>query len=202
MFRRSTLVLTSLAAALLFPALASGADDHAHAPLSKEAIQGIPEGVATSITAIVVFLLVFAVLALKVWPVITKGLDERAAKIKHEIEAAELARKQAKEALDQYNRSLGEARAEAQKLIEHTKAQQAGLAAELKAKADIELGQMRERAMRDIEAAKRAAVAEIYAHGTTFATSVASKILRRAVTPDDTQRLVDESILQLQASKN
>jgi F-type H+-transporting ATPase subunit b len=71
--------------------------------------------VATAITALVVFAVVFAVLATKVWPTITKGLDERANKITGEIEAAENARKQAKDALEQYQQSLKQARAEARR---------------------------------------------------------------------------------------
>jgi F-type H+-transporting ATPase subunit b len=166
----------------------------------KEPIPGVKEGLATGITSIVVFCLVFAVLAVKVWPVVTKALDERANKIKEEIESAELARKQAKDALDQYQKSLADARSEAQKMIEATRAQQTALAAELKTKADADLNAMRERALRDIESAKRAAVQEIYAKHTDVATQMASKILRRTITQADTQQLVEESMAQLQAA--
>lgn len=194
--RRSALF--AAAVTFLTPALALAADE-AHQK-SAEAIHNDKAGLFTAVTALVVFCLVFAVLATKVWPVISKALDERANKIREEIEAAEMARQQAKDALEQYQQSLAQARAEAQKMIEATKAQQAALAAELRAKADAELAQMRERAMRDIETAKRAAVAEIYAHSTTLATTVASKILKRHIMPEDTQRLVEESLLQLQAA--
>jgi F-type H+-transporting ATPase subunit b len=197
--RRSAL----LAAAVTFltPALALAAEGAL--PKNDQPISDAKAGLFTAVTALVVFCLVFAVLATKVWPVISKALDERAGKIREEIEAAEMARQQAKDALEQYQQSLAQARAEAQKMIESTKAQQAALAAELRSKADAELSAMRERAMRDIETAKRAAVSEIYNMGTTLAVAVASKVLRRSVTSDDTQRLVEESLQQLQtAGKN
>jgi len=186
------------AAAVALPVLALAAD----ANDKHGAIATTKQGVATAVTALVVFALVFGVLATKVWPVISKALDERADKIKSEIAAAEQARKEAKDALDQYNKSLAQARAEAQKMLEQTKAQQVALAADLKAKAEVELGALRERATKDIEAAKRAAIAEIYSEATTLATTVASKILRREIKPDDQRQLVEESLRQLQAARN
>src|SRR5262249_25875987 len=159
-----------------------------------EVVPSLAQGLMPAIVTIVVFSIVLAVLGTKVWPTIAKGLSDRENKIRQEIESAEQARRDAKAALDQYQKSLADARAEAQKMIEATRAQQATLAAELKAKADVELNQMRERALKDIEAAKRAAVSEIYSHSTGLATAMASKILKRTVTPGDTQQLVEESL--------
>lgn len=171
---------------------------HGHEQLSP--IPDVNAGLVTGVTAIVVFALVFAVLALKVWPVIAKALDERANKIRSEIEAAEMAQKQAKQALQEYERNLAQARAEAQKMLDDTKLQQQSLAAELKAKADVELNAMREKAKRDIEVAKKAAIDEIYTHGVTAATSMAAKILRREIGSHDQQRLIQESLGELQSA--
>lgn len=194
--RFSAPVLLASALALLGPALTVLAQEHA-AHEEVGAVPTVKQGLVTGITAIIVFLLVLTVLQLKVWPVIVKGLDERASKIKNEIESAEQARKQAKDALDQYQQSLAQARAESQKMLEQTKAQQVALAADLKAKAEVELGQLREKATRDIEQAKRAAISEIYSQTTTLATAVAGKILRREIRPADQQQLVEESLRQM-----
>jgi F0F1-type ATP synthase membrane subunit b/b' len=98
-----------------------------------------------------------------------------------------------------YEKSLAQARAEAQRMLDDTRAQQNKLAAELKARNEAELGQMRERAMKDIEGAKRAALNEIYADAATLATHVASKILGREVSSGDQQRLVEESLRELKS---
>lgn len=166
------------------------------------AIPSVKQGVVTGLTAVVVFSLVLAVLMAKVWPAIARGLDEREAKIKGEIEAAAAARKQAAEALESYQQNLAEARAESQKMLEETRAQQQKLAADLKAKADAELTEMRDKARRDIEAAKRAALNEIYADAANLATAVAGKILSREVSAADNQRLVEESLNELQAASS
>lgn len=172
------------------------------AAAAPEVIPGAKGGLAPAITTIVAFLIVFLFLATRVWPKITKGLDERAAKIREEIAAAEAARKQAKMALDDYEQSLSEARAEAQRMLEDTKAKQTELAAELRAKADVELNQMRDRAKRDIEAAKRAAINEIYAQSVAIATTMAGKILQREISPADQQRLLEDSLAEMQARNN
>lgn len=180
------------------PEAAHGAGGHE--PLT--ALPSVNQGAVTGITALIVFALVFAFFAAVVWPRFTKGLDERAGKIRDEIAMAEAARKQAKDALEQYEKSLAEARAEAQKMLEKTRAQQVALADELKAKADVELNAMKERARRDIEAAKKQALQEIYQATATAATNIAGKILRREVNAKDQQRLIEESMGELQGMKN
>ena len=118
------------------------------------------------------------------------GLDERNEKIVGEIAAAEDARKQAKEALAQYEQNLADARAESQKMLEDTKAQQASLAANLKATADAELSAMREKAVADIDAAKKQALNELYTESVNLATVMAEQDprsrghRRRSAAPD------------------
>lgn len=154
----------------------------------------IEQGIVPMLVALGVFGIAFAILSLKVWPMINKGLSERADKIRNEIEAAEMAQQQAKAALEQYQRNLDEARAEAQRMLDQAKAQQQAIAAELKARSEADLAMMREKATRDIETAKRAALNEIYAEASNLATSIAGKILQREIGPQDQSRLVDQSL--------
>jgi F-type H+-transporting ATPase subunit b len=191
------LMRTAALTAALTPSLVLAAEEHGHAAL--EPMAGAKEGLVTGVTALVVFGIVFAVLAVKVWPVISKSLDERADKIRSEIEAAEMAQKQAKAALEQYEKNLADARAEAQKMLTDAVAQQQALVADQKSKAELEINAMRERARKDIEAAKRVAVEEVYSAAVNQASSMAAKILRREMSAQDQQRLVEESLAELQA---
>ena len=179
--------------------VAPGGGEHT-TPSEHGVIPSAQQALAPAIATFIVFGLVLIVLYTRVWPKITKGLDERAEKIRSEIASAEAARKQARDALEQYEKSLSEARGEAQKMLDDARAQQAKLSAELKAKADVELGQMRERAMRDIEAAKRSALNEIYAQTSALATGVASKILKREIGEKDNRDLVEQSLAELKSS--
>jgi F0F1-type ATP synthase membrane subunit b/b' len=67
---------------------------------------------------------------------------------------------------------------------------------------DAELSQMREKAMKDIEQAKRSAVSELYEHSTQLATTMAGKILGRQVTAQDSDRLFQESLRQLESMRS
>lgn len=193
----------AILASLALAPLALAAEEGAHAGHEKAGVlPTIAQGIVPMLISIVVFIVVLAVLSVKVWPAILGGLKDREKKIKDEIEGAELARQQAKDALEQYQQSLAQARAEAQKEIDKARSQAQVIAAELKAKADVELNAMREKAMRDIDNAKKAAVSEIYSHSTQLATTMAGKILRREVNTGDTQRLLDESVAQLSGSRN
>jgi F-type H+-transporting ATPase subunit b len=199
------MLIKSLAAfpLTLITTLALAAPEGGHSEIEKAGVvPTVEQGIVPMLVGIIVFVVVLAVLSLKVWPAILKGLKDREEKIRNEIESAELARRQAKDALEQYNKSLAEARAEAQKLLDQTRAQQAALAAELKAKADAELSALREKAMKDITAAKQAAVSELYAEAANLASAVAGKILKREINPADQRRLVEESIAQLRSVHN
>ncbi len=193
MLRSSTICFLLAAAAA--PALALAADTAQH-----DAIATTKEGIASGVTALVVFGLVFAVLAVKVWPAIASGLDERANKIKNEIEAAEAARAQAKSALEQYERSLADAREQAQKEIDKARTAANALAADLKAKAETDMAAMKAKALADIEAAKRVALAEIYVESANLATAVAGKILQREINRNDQSRLVEDALSELKTA--
>jgi F0F1-type ATP synthase membrane subunit b/b' len=56
---------------------------------------------------------------------------------------------------------------------------------------------MRAQARASIEAAKKAALAEIYTETATLATAVATKILQREFNPQDQGRLIEESVQQM-----
>ena len=173
------------------------ADDHA-APASTP-IAGVNEGFISGVTAIAIFLIVAGIASTMIWPKIVAGLDERNEKIVGEIAAAEAARKQAKEALDEYEKNLASARAESQKMLEETRASQGALAAQLKATADSELAAMREKAISEIESAKKQALNELYNESVNLATVMAGKILAREVTVDDQQKLMDESLAEMKS---
>jgi F-type H+-transporting ATPase subunit b len=181
---RLTIALATLA--LAAPALAAAE--------KLDPLPGKQEGPATLITGLAVFVLTAIFLQLVVWPKISKGLAEREDKIRSEIDAAESARTQAKMALEQYERSLAEARTNAQKMIDQAKAQMNAQVAEMRARAEGEVASMKAKAMTDIEAAKKQALADIYNHSSALATQVAGKILQREVNGGDNARFMDEAL--------
>lgn len=168
-----------------------------HLIAAEKASDPLLANVPNFIVAILAFVTALVVSKLFIWPKITGGLDARDAKIRSEIEAAEKSRANADKALKDYEASLAEARAEAAKMIEQTKAEQVRLAADLKAKSEAELNQLRDTARRNIEAAKRAAIAELYRESAQLAVKIAEKILEREVNAADHARLIDETLAEV-----
>jgi len=153
-------------------------------------------------TAIVVTLALFALLATLVWPKIIAGLDERYAKIKSEIDAAEKARHEAEAAQKKFEEKLRQAQEEATRTIAEAQATARKVADELRAKNDAELADMKARALADITSAREAAVKELNDHAVALAATMASKILRREVSASDQSRLVSESLAELSRARN
>lgn len=182
------------AAPLFVPAIALAADEAAGA----EGGNPMSWSWAPYVSSLIVFGAAFFILSRTAWPKIVSGLQEREEKIKSDILEAEKSRKQAEKSLAEYEQALADARVEAGKILDQARQDQLRLAAELKAKTEAELNSMRDSAKRDIEAAKKQAVGEIYDHMATVATSIAGRILEREISADDQRRLVEESLSQLQ----
>jgi F-type H+-transporting ATPase subunit b len=152
-------------------------------------------------TAFAVFGVVFLALSVFVWPKVSKGLDDRNAKIVGEIKAAEEARAAAKKAQSDFERQLASAREESAAMIKQARADAQRVADELKARNEQELAERVSRANADIEAARKAAVAELHAQSAALATDIAARILRRQVNDQDNQRLVQESLQELASGR-
>ncbi len=192
----SPLLLAATALAQEGAAHAAGAAAEEHGPKAG-VLPTIEQGLAPMIVSLVVFIVVLAVLSAKVWPAITKGLADREHKIKSEIEAAEAARAQAKSALEGYERALADARAQAQKELDAAKLAATAVANELKAKTEADLAAAKDKMLREIEGAKKQALADIYGEASSLATMVAGKILRREINAQDQQRLVNDCLTEM-----
>ncbi len=153
-----------------------------------------------SIAAAIVFLILLTVLWKFAWGPILTGLQDREQKIKSDLDQAQAAADEAKATLEQYQRQLAEATAEAARIIEQGKADAHKIAASLKDQAQAEITQMRERAQADIQSAKQQAITDVYTQAATLATGVAGQILGREVKATDHQRLIDESIAAMSKS--
>lgn len=154
------------------------------------------------ITTVVVSLIVFVVLGTVVWPKIFKGLEERDAKILHEIEMAEAARAAAAAKQKEFEHKLSEALEQSDKMIREARAEAVRLGDEIRAKNESELAERARRAGEEIENARRTAVAELEAHAATLAISIAGRILEREISPADQKRLVEQSLAGMKTTRN
>lgn len=181
-------LLISALTLALFPTLALAA-----------AGESTKTGSADKIAAILVFCVVTAFLAVFVLPKIFGLLRTRGDAIRDEIDAAEMARAQAKDALSEYQKSLSDAKAQAEREITAARAQAQVIAKELGNQAQADLAVMRDRAIKDIETAKRSAVGEVYDAATRQSAVIAERMLREQMTSADDEALREQALSTMSA---
>ncbi len=157
---------------------------------------------ASAIWVIIIFVVLLIILYPTAWKQVLAGLKKREERIRKDIEDAEATRKRAEETLQQYRDQLAEAENKVRDMISSASAQAEKIAAEIRAKAQQDGEETRQRAMREIDSAKQQAISDIYQRAAEISTSIASKILRRNINPDDQKDLVQQGLEELeQASR-
>jgi len=181
------------------------ADHPAGAEHEPEPLMPDPTASSTVISAlwvIVIFLIVLAILYPTAWKNIMAGLKAREQRIRSDIAAAEDARAKAEANLKEYNKQLATAEQRVREMITAATADAEKMAAQIRARGEQEANDVKDRATKEIEAAKKQALTEIYDQTATLATSVAEKILRRSLNADDQRDLVTRSLEQVSNIKN
>lgn len=148
---------------------------------------------------VVIFVVLVAVLYPTAWKNVLAGLKARETRIRTDIAEAEAARTKAEATLREYNAQLATAENRVRDMINSASAEAQKIAAQIRTQGEQEAQASKERATREIEAAKKQALAEIYEQTAVLSTSIAEKILRRNLNPDDQRDLVNSSLEQFQA---
>jgi F-type H+-transporting ATPase subunit b len=185
-------------------AAAAGAHEggeHEKAPLLPDPTSG--ETWMQALWVIIIFLVLLAVLYPTAWKSVLAGLKTREERIRKDIADAEAARARAEATLKEYNAQLATAENKIRDMLAKAAADGERVATNLKMQAQQESEEIKNRATREIESAKDQALAEVYEKTADLATSVAEKIIRRNLNPEDQRDLVARSLEQLQTvSKN
>ena len=178
----------------------SGGGDHAGDEHGPEAslLRGPADGLITALTTLVVFIALVAVLGKFAWGPIAGGLKAREDKIRQDIAEAEAARARAEASLREYNAQLAGAETRIREMLAKATADGETIAANIRARAQQEAEETKERAQRDIEAARDQAIGQIHQEAVVLATSIAEKILQRNLNPDDQRDLLARSLEQVQ----
>jgi F-type H+-transporting ATPase subunit b len=182
--------------------VASAAEEHKQPEPPTSPLYPAPQGIVSGVVTLVIFAILVAVLGKYAWAPILTGLKGREEKIRKDIADAEAARLRAEATLREYNQQLAAAEARSQEILSKAKSDADALAAQIRTRGQQEAEESRERATREIEDAKNQAVREIHEHAATLATTVAEKIIRRSLNPDDYRQLVDEGVAELQEMRN
>ena len=154
----------------------------------------------SAIWVLCIFLVVAFILYKTAWKHVLVGLKAREERIRRDIADAEAARLKAEQTLKEYDGRLVDADKKVREIIDKAVADAEQIGTTLRMKAQQEAEDAKDRATKEIEAAKRVALTEIYEQTANLATAVAEKIIRRNLNPDDQRDLVNQSIEQFQTS--
>jgi F-type H+-transporting ATPase subunit b len=149
---------------------------------------------------VAVSLLIFAALVWKpIAKAVPKALDDRALKIKAEIEEAEKLRDEAQELLAQYRRRQREVKDEAEAVLRHAREEAKRIAAEGEAKLAAALTRREKAALERVRRAEEQALNMVRARAIDLAVAATQALLARKLTPAKDDALIERAIKDLPA---
>jgi F-type H+-transporting ATPase subunit b len=140
------------------------------------------------------FLIVLVVLVKFAVPALKKGMKTREDKIRGDLEGAEKARLEAEGERDKYLAQLGDARTEANKIVEEARQAAERVRQDVVAKAEADAAEVRERANEDIRLARERAIGDLQRQVGDLSIELAEKIVERSIDPATQQDLVESYI--------
>jgi F-type H+-transporting ATPase subunit b len=143
---------------------------------------------------VITFLVLVLILWKAAWKPIVEALDARAEKVRGDIESADKARQEAEKLLAQHKSLMDNAKGEAAKIVEESKAEAEKMRNQIMDKASADAKDLSERTKKEITLAKDKALSEIKAEIVILSTEIAAKIINKNLNPNDQKALVEETL--------
>ena len=171
------------------------AAEEAHPP--GEGSQIPPTDWGLQIWTLVAFVVLLVLLSKFAFKPIADALDRRGETIKKSIEEAEKQRAEAKKLMDDYQKRLAEARAEANKIIEEARGLGENVRKEVVEKANTEASALVQRAQEEIQRQKEKGVQELKDTVASLSVQIASRVIEKEVNEATHRQLVENLIKDL-----
>lgn len=153
------------------------------------------------IWTILTFLVLLAALAKFAWRPLLQTLEQRQESIRRSLDDAQRAKVELERIQSESQRLLAEARGEAESMLARTRDDANRFREELRQKAQQDAAAIVKNAERQIELETARAMQQIRAEAVDISVAIASKLLRRNVSKEDNERLIDETFKQLDAQR-
>lgn len=147
---------------------------------------------------ILVFLVLLYLLKRYAWGPLLAALDERQAGIRKSLDDADRARKELEQVQQESEAIIGKARGEADAIVSEARSDSAKLREDLRRQAQQEAQSIVENAERQIQQERDRALAQIRREAVDVSIMIASKLIRRNLSPADNQALIDDALKQIQ----
>lgn len=151
---------------------------------------------------VVVFVIFVSVLGKYAWGPLQSGLEKREVKIRQDIADAEAQRLKAEQLLKDYESRLAKTQDEVREILAEARRDADRTKQEIVATAQQEAETTRRRAIEDIQRSKDHALSELFDFVSSNAVAVAEQVVQRSLKSDDHERLIRESLEQLNIRRN
>src|SRR3990170_8442037 len=146
------------------------------------------------LVSIVNFLILLYLLRRFMWGPITATLDSRAEKIREGLELTESARRDREQLKRETEKTLGEARREANAIAERTTKAAEAAAADIRVQAKAEADRIREKGREDAQQLHDQALAQLRTEVASMVVLAASRILGKEINADQHRVLIERSL--------
>ena len=193
MFNRVVLCIV-VGLVLLAPAAAAIGSEGAGGGINPLAPEEIWLQRDLAIWTAVVFLVLLAILWKFAWGPIADGLDKRERGIADNIDSAKRRKEESEQLLAEYEKKLAAAGDDVRRILDEARrdAERSGRQIVEQSRADSKAQQ--ERAVREIETATAGALKDLAERSADMAGSLAGKIVRAELRPDDHAELVQQAV--------
>ena len=154
------------------------------------------------IWTIFTFLVLLGLLAKFAWGPLLKALEERQETIRKSLDDADQATLELKRLQQESAQIIAEARAEAQSIVATSRAAAETVREDVKQKAKGEADALVRGAQRQIQLETARALQQIRHEVVDLSLAVASKLIKKNLTQEDNEALIQDSLAQIDASRN
>ena len=154
------------------------------------------------IWTIVTFLVLLGLLAKFAWGPLLKALEERQETIRKSLDDADQATQDLKRLHQESAQIIAAARADAQSIVAKSRVAAETVREDLKQKAKEEADALVRGAQRQIQLETARAVQQIRHEVVDLSLAVASKLIKKNLTQEDNDALIQDSLTQIDASQN
>ena len=150
---------------------------------------------------IAVFLTLLFLLKKFAWGPLLAALEERKAGIRKSLDDADTAKRELAELQSKTSALIGKARTEADAILSEARADGAKIRQELRDIAQQEAQAIKHDAQQQIQLERDRTVSELRREAVELSVMIASKLIRRNLTPEDNAALIDEALQQVDSNR-
>jgi len=155
-----------------------------------------------AIWTIFTFLVLVALLSKFAWKPLMLMLDTRQESIKKSLADAETAKRELERLQEESSHIIRKARVEAESIVSKSWSDAEKLREEMKVKAKAEADAIVKESQRQIEIEAGRALRQIRSEVADLSIAIASKVIQRNVSKEDNDRLIQDTLKQIEASRS